>query len=106
MSGTLVSAMFDARTEGTAGLTGVWAEENTRASIFDAMARRETFAVSGPHIKVRFFGGWEYDAGTMAQPDWAKTGYAKGVPTGGDLPPAKAPTFPGPGREGPDLRQP
>jgi Protein of unknown function (DUF3604) len=95
MSGTLVGGMFDARTEGTAGLTGVWAEENTRASIFDAMQRKETFGVSGPHIKVRFFGGWEYNAAMLADKDWVKTGYAKGVPMGGDLPPvkAKAPTF-------------
>jgi hypothetical protein len=87
--------MFDARTEGTSGLTGVWAEENTRASIFDAMQRKETFGVSGPHIKVRFFGGWEYAAGMLGDQDWVKTGYAKGVPMGGDLPPAraKAPTF-------------
>src|SRR2546428_6581509 len=95
MSGTLVGGMFDARTEGTGGLTGVWAEENTRASIFEAMQRKETFAVSGPHIKVRFFGGWEYTADAPAAPDWVKTGYAKGVPMGRDLPPAtaKAPTF-------------
>jgi Protein of unknown function (DUF3604) len=95
MSGTLVGGMFDARTEGTAGLTGVWAEENTRASIFDAMQRKETFAVTGPHIKVRFFGGWEYAAAMLGDKDWVKTGYAKGVPMGGDLPPAKAkaPTF-------------
>lgn len=95
MSGNLVGGFFDARTEGTSGLTGVWAEENTRASIFDGMARKETFGVSGPHIKVRLFGGWEYTADMMAQPDWVKTGYAKGVPMGGDLPPAKAksPTF-------------
>ncbi len=95
MSGTLVGGMFDARIEGTAGLTGVWAEENTRASIFDAMQRKETFAVSGPHIKVRFFGGWDYTAAMLADKDWVKTGYAKGVPMGGDLPPAKAkaPTF-------------
>jgi hypothetical protein len=95
MSGTLVGGFFDARTEGTAGLTGVWAEENTRASIFDAMQRKETFAVSGPHIKVRMFGGWEYTADVMADKDWVQTGYARGVPMGGDLPPAKAkaPTF-------------
>src|SRR5262245_61184882 len=95
MSGTLVGGMFDARTEGTSGLTGVWAEENTRASLFEGMSRKETFAVTGPHIKVRFFGGWEYGPDTVKQSDWVKTGYAKGVPMGGDLPPAKgkAPTF-------------
>ncbi len=95
MAGTLVGGMFDARIEGTSGLTGVWAEENTRASLFDAMQRKETFAVSGPHIKVRLFGGWEYTAANLADADWVKTGYAKGVPMGGDLPPAKAkaPTF-------------
>jgi hypothetical protein len=65
------------------------------ASLFEAMRRRETFAVSGPHIQVRFFGGWEYGADALAGKDWVKTGYAKGVPMGGDLPPAraKAPTF-------------
>jgi hypothetical protein len=95
MSGTLVGGMFDARLEGTSGLTGVWAEENTRASLFEAMQRKETFAVTGPHIKVRLFGGWEYSADMLADKDWGKTGYAKGVPMGGDLPPAKAkaPTF-------------
>jgi hypothetical protein len=95
MSGTLVGGMFDARTEGTSGLTGVWAEENTRASLFEGMTRKETFAVSGPHIKVRFFGGWEYAPDALNDKDWVKTGYAKGVPMGGDLPPlkGKAPTF-------------
>jgi hypothetical protein len=95
MSGTLVGGMFDARTEGTSGLTGVWAEENTRASLFEGMKRKETFAVTGPHIKVRFFGGWEYTVASLNGADWVKTGYAKGVPMGGDLPPAKgkAPTF-------------
>jgi len=95
MSGTLVGGMFDARTEGTGGLTGVWAEENTRASLFEGMKRKETFAVSGPHIQVRLFGGWQYTAAMMAAKDWVKTGYAKGVPMGGNLPPAKAkaPTF-------------
>lgn len=95
MAGTVVGGMFDARTESTSGLTGVWAEENTRASLFEAMARKETFGVSGPHIKVRMFGGWDFDASTLADEDWVKTGYASGVPMGGDLPPAKgkAPTF-------------
>lgn len=97
MSGTLVGGMFDARTESTSGLTGVWAEENTRASIFDALYRRETFGVSGPHIKVRLFGGWEYTPDLLDAKDWVKTGYAKGVPMGSDLPPAssaaKAPSF-------------
>lgn len=95
MSGTLVGGMFDARIEGTGGLTGVWAEENTRASIWDAMNRKETFAVSGPHIKVRLFGGWEYTPDVVKQKDWVDVGYEKGVPMGGDLPPMKseAPTF-------------
>ena len=94
MSGA-VNAGMDPRVLGTAGLTGVWAEENTRASLFEAMQRKETFAVTGPHIKVRLFGGWEYTAETLADKDWVKAGYAKGVPMGGDLPPAKAkaPTF-------------
>src|SRR5262245_47289521 len=95
MAGTVVGGFFDARTEGTGGLTGVWAEENTRASIFDAMQRRETFAVTGPHIRVRMFGGWAFTSATLAAKDWVASGYSKGVPMGSDLPPAqgKAPTF-------------
>ena len=91
----VVTAGMDPRVIGTGGLTGVWAEENTRASLFEAMRRKETFATSGPHIKVRFFGGWEYASDATDGRDWVKTGYAKGVPMGGDLPPAtaKAPTF-------------
>ncbi len=77
------------------GLGGVWAEENTRESIFAALQRKETFATSGPRIKVRLFGGWDFSPDVVRQKDWAKTGYANGVPMGGDLPPpkAKAPTF-------------
>jgi Protein of unknown function (DUF3604) len=80
---------------GTSGLGGVWAEENTREAIFSAMQRRETFGTSGVRIKVRLFGGWEFGPDLLKQKDWAKTGYAKGVPMGGDLPAptAKAPTF-------------
>ena len=95
MSGHLFTGL-DVRLENPAGLTGVWAEQNTRASIFDAMQRKETFATSGPHIKVRFFGGWGFDKALLDQKDWVKTGYAKGVPMGGDLPAASV--------EGPDLR--
>ena len=73
----------------------MWAEENTRESIFNAMKRKETFAVSGPHIKVRFFGGWTTPRTCSADKDWVKPAMRKGVPMGGDLPPAraKAPTF-------------
>src|SRR5262245_29571725 len=80
---------------GTSGLGGVWAEANTREAIFSAMQRRETFGTSGVRIKVRLFGGWEFSPDLLKQKDWAKTGYAKGVPMGGDLPAptAKAPTF-------------
>jgi uncharacterized protein DUF3604 len=111
MSGRLFGGI-DPRTEAPAGLTGVWAEENTRASIFEAMKRKETFAVSGPHIKVRLFGGWSYaDTETADQRrefwknvpdwvkdrDWVKAAYAQGVPMGGDLAPLpagdKAPSF-------------
>jgi Protein of unknown function (DUF3604) len=85
----------DVRWMNPGGLTGAWAEENTRASIWDAMYRKETFGVSGPHIKVRFFGGWQYNPNLVEQKDWVKVGYGKGVPMGGDLPPkkSKAPTF-------------
>ena len=88
-------AGIDVRLLNPAGLTGVWAEENTRASIWDAMYRKETFGVSGPHIKVRFFGGWEYGKDLVAAKDWVKRSYATGVAMGGDLPPlkGKAPSF-------------
>ena len=79
----------------TAGLGGVWAEENTREAIFTAMQRKETFGTSGVRIKVRLFGGWDFSPEVLDQKDWVKTGYAKGVPMGGDLPgrPGNAPTF-------------
>ena len=77
------------------GLGGVWAEENTRESIFAAMQRKETFGTSGPRIKVRLFGGWDFGRDVLKQKDWVKTGYANGVPMGGDLaaPKGKAPSF-------------
>ena len=68
------------------GLAGVWAEENTRDSIFDALIRRETFATSGPRIRPRFFAGWSLPQGICESGDFARMGYARGVPMGGELP--------------------
>jgi hypothetical protein len=79
----------------SAGLAGVWAPQNTREAIWDAMQRRETFGTSGPMMKVRFFGGFDFAAGDVTSADFVKLAYAKGVPMGGDLKPGagKAPTF-------------
>jgi hypothetical protein len=86
MAGVMLGNTIDNRLENPGGLTGVWAEENTRASLFDAMYRKETFGVSGPHIKVRFFGGWGYDRNNFDAKDWVHRSYATGVPMGADLP--------------------
>jgi len=67
------------------GYAAVWAEENTRASIFDAMQRKETYATTGSRITVRFFGGWEFDDNDADTRLPAKAGYAKGIPMGGEL---------------------
>ncbi|HLK12736.1 MAG TPA: DUF3604 domain-containing protein [Candidatus Binatia bacterium] len=78
------------------GLAGVWAEENSRPAIFDALRRREVFGTSGPRIAVRFFGGFGLSAGLCKAPDLVARAYARGVPMGGALPPrgrAAAPTF-------------
>ncbi|MXU66008.1 DUF3604 domain-containing protein [Rhodobacteraceae bacterium KN286] len=77
------------------GYTGVWATENTREAIFDAMARKEVYGTTGPRIGVRFFGGWDYTDDDLRSRAPAVTGYSKGVPMGGDLRPATsdAPTF-------------
>jgi Protein of unknown function (DUF3604) len=94
LAGKVMSGMNILET-GTSGLAGVWAEENTRPSIFAAMQRKETFGTSGVRIKVRLFGGWEYRPDVLKQKDWVKVAYAGGVPMGGDLPAAKgkAPSF-------------
>jgi len=79
-----------------AGYTGVWATENTRAAIWDAMKRRETYATSGPRMTVRFFGGFDFEARDAHSRSPAIAGYSRGVPMGGDLekaPAGKVPTF-------------
>lgn len=79
------------------GITGVWAEANTREAIFAAFQRRETFATSGPRLRVRLFAGWSDPASLGRGPDWARAAYRWGVPMGGNLaaPPAgaRAPQF-------------
>jgi hypothetical protein len=67
------------------GLAGVWARENTREAIFDAMQRKEVYATTGTRITVRFFGGWDYAEDDAYRPDVIEIGYARGVPMGGDL---------------------
>jgi len=81
----------------SAGTTAVWAEENTRAGIFDAMKSKESYGTSGTLIRLRFFGGWEFSDKLVADKDFVRLAYANGVPMGQDLKamPKKqqAPTF-------------
>jgi hypothetical protein len=79
-----------------AGWTGVWATENTREAIWDALKRKEAYSTTGPRITVRFFGGWDFAANDAQTRLPAEAGYAKGVPMGGDLhqaPAGKSPNF-------------
>ena len=78
------------------GLAGVWAHENTREALWDAIARREVFGTTGTRLQVRVFGGFDFAESDLTRPDFAEHGYAKGVPMGGDLkqaPAGKAPAF-------------
>jgi hypothetical protein len=80
----------------SSGLAAVWAPENTRESIFDAMESKETYATTGSRMMVRFFGGWDFTDADIESRSPAFAGYKKGVPMGGDLPARrgnKAPTF-------------
>ncbi len=81
---------------GSSGYAAVWAKENTRASLWDAMQRRETYATTGPRMIVRFFGGWDFEPSDAQNRLPGAIGYTKGVPMGGDLrdaPSGKSPTF-------------
>ncbi len=69
----------------SSGYAAVWARENTREAIFNAMKRKEVYATTGSRISVRFFGGWDFNPQDMADPDYVQLGYQKGVPMGGDL---------------------
>ena len=82
------------RVLGSGGLAGVWAEQNSRAAIFAALQRRETFATSGTRISVRFFAGWEFPDVIATDTDLAALGYGKGVAMGGNLPASGADAAP------------
>lgn len=90
-----------------ASLTGVWAEQNTREAIFDALKRKECFGTSGNREKVRMFASWNYPADIIKQSDWIKSAYAAGVPMGADMPAntgnSKAPVFIVQGMKDPDM---
>jgi hypothetical protein len=80
----------------SSGLAGVWARENTRKALFDAMIRKETYGTTGCRMLVRFFGGWDFTPEDALSRLPADAGYTKGVPMGGDLtkgPNGKSPSF-------------
>jgi hypothetical protein len=82
--------------QAASGYAAVWAAENTREAIFDAMKRKETYATTGSRMVVRFFGGWEFSEADTHDRLPAAAGYTKGVPMGGDLlgdPAGRSPSF-------------
>jgi len=79
-------AVPDPKLMGSGGLTGVWAEDNTREAIFAALQRRETYGTSGTRIQLRLFAGWDYAPGMLEESDWPERAYREGVPMGSDLP--------------------
>jgi hypothetical protein len=81
---------------GASGLAAAWANENTREAIWDAFARKEVFATTGTRLRVRVFGGWDFEKDEVNRADFARAGYQRGVPMGGDLrpgPEGQAPKF-------------
>jgi hypothetical protein len=85
-----------ARETSASGLAAVWARDNTREALWDAMARKEVYATTGTRLQVRVFGGFDFAAEDLERSDFAEVGYARGVPMGGDLkaaPAGKVPNF-------------
>ena len=82
--------------EQAGSLIAVWARQNTRKDIFDSMSRKEVYATTGTRIRVRVFGGWDFEEDEVIRPDFIDQGYQRGVPMGGDLrktSDGKTPTF-------------
>lgn len=107
MTKPLVSGLGDTihyRQTINSGLAAVWATENTRQGIFDAMERKETYATTGQRIQVRFFAGWNFNESDLNSNNFVQLGYEKGVPMGGDLPSkaGEAPQFMVVGMKDPD----
>ena len=69
----------------SSGMAAVWSRENTREALWDAMKRKEVYATTGTRMRVRVFGGWDFNANDLDRPDFARYGYANGVPMGDDL---------------------
>jgi hypothetical protein len=96
IQGAVPELSLELKDVGASGLAAVWARENTRESIWDAMARKEVYATTGTRLKVRIFAGWDFTTQEVHAPDFARQGYARGVPMGGDLsgaPEGAVPTF-------------
>ena len=96
MENTLAGRLWENWRIVASGYAAVWARENTRASIFEAMKRREVYATTGSRISVRFFGGWSFDSADVDLPNYLDKAYGTGVPMGGDLmagPEDQAPNF-------------
>jgi hypothetical protein len=93
----LAGGFSDVTSLNPGGLAVLWAEQNTRDALFEAMLRKEAYGTSGTRPALRFFGGWEIDTNACANGDPAEIGYAQGVPMGGDLPASnhssQGPTF-------------
>ncbi len=85
IQGQIPELSLELKDVGASGLAAVWARENTREAIWDAMARKEVYATTGNRLQVRVFAGWDFEADEVQRPDFARQGYARGVPMGGDL---------------------
>lgn len=79
----------------SSGIAAVWSRENTREALWDAMKRKEVYATTGTRTRVRLFGGWNFNAEDLDRSDFARYGYANGVPMGGDLSAAGGEKTPG-----------